>query len=164
MEAVFTYRYIILRKRPRYDKDVSFLSNAFGQALKLRRKELRLNQAKLAERMGTEAPTISRWENGEFLPTGEAIDRLTGALEITPEKFLESMGPDKGSDESVVEAIKRAAASFTASPSESSIPADILDALENAAPHELEAVRAVLGIHEILTRQKQGPQKQRSVK
>jgi transcriptional regulator with XRE-family HTH domain len=75
---------------------VSFLSDAFGRALRTRRKELGLNQTRLAERMETEAPTISRWENGEFLPSDAALDRALVALNVDADTFLRSIaGPHR---------------------------------------------------------------------
>jgi len=72
---------------------VSFLSVAFGKAFKARRKELGLNQAKAAEGMGTEGPTISRWESGEFLPVSETIDKTLKVLKLSGDEFLRRMAP-----------------------------------------------------------------------
>ena len=70
---------------------MSFLSKAFGVALRTSRKAIKQSQAKFAESINSEAANISRWENGEYLPTDENIDSLLPALGISSEEFLRRM-------------------------------------------------------------------------
>jgi transcriptional regulator with XRE-family HTH domain len=53
-----------------------------------------LTQAELAERIGTSAVSISRWENNEVLPGAEARAKLCEVLKVKPEQlwFLQDEG------------------------------------------------------------------------
>lgn len=62
------------------------------------RKKRGFSQAKLAELIGVEQPTIQRWETGKRLPDLDSLHRLATALGVSPGALLEggavvSIGP-----------------------------------------------------------------------
>lgn len=63
----------------------------FGKRLQLRRKELRLSQRELAERLPgkTEGKDISRYENGHHVPGPDTRAALAAALEMPLSQFYE---------------------------------------------------------------------------
>lgn len=65
---------------------------AFGSKLSdlLRSKNIKQNQ--LADKIGIEAPNVSRWVNGVTFPDEAHFARLCEALEISPEYF--TVGPE----------------------------------------------------------------------
>jgi transcriptional regulator with XRE-family HTH domain len=101
---------------------MSFLSAEFGKRLRAMRISKQLTQSQLAEIVGVETATISRWETGEFLPSDENADALLPALGATPADFFKPPKP------------------------KFKVPKDILEALSKCDKLELELVRRVLGI------------------
>lgn len=68
------------------------------EQLKALRKRRGLSQAKLAEIIGVEQPTVQRWESGNRMPDLESLDALAKALGVTPGALLDgdtlvSIGP-----------------------------------------------------------------------
>lgn len=62
------------------------------------RKKRGLSQAKLAELVGVEQPTIQRWERGKRMPDLDSLEALAKALGVTPGSLLDgdvltSIGP-----------------------------------------------------------------------
>ena len=57
---------------------------SFGKQMRLRREELHLSRAALAEELGVSASAISNYENGVSSPKEEVLLRLFDALEIDP--------------------------------------------------------------------------------
>ncbi|MDP9847432.1 helix-turn-helix domain-containing protein [Streptosporangium lutulentum] len=53
-----------------------------GEAVRLRREELGLTQAELADRSGLKQPAVARFEAGGTMPTLPMLERLAGALEV----------------------------------------------------------------------------------
>lgn len=53
-----------------------------GEAVRLRREELGLTQAELAERAGLKQPAVARFEAGGTMPTIPMLERLAEALEV----------------------------------------------------------------------------------
>jgi HTH-type transcriptional regulator/antitoxin HipB len=53
-----------------------------GQAVRVRREELALTQAQLAERAGLQQPAIARFEAGGTMPTIPMLERLAAALDL----------------------------------------------------------------------------------
>lgn len=51
-----------------------------GEAVRLRREELGLTQAELAERSGLKQPAVARFEAGGTMPTIPMLERLAEAL------------------------------------------------------------------------------------
>lgn len=60
----------------------------FGQKIKYRREELDYTQTKLAQKVRTTQPYISRLENGCFNPSMRMIIRIATALEISTDYLL----------------------------------------------------------------------------
>ena len=59
----------------------------FGEIVKTRRKELKLSQAQLAERIGKKRPYVSRIENGEDIKLSNLVlvaNALDLSIELTP--------------------------------------------------------------------------------
>ena len=53
-----------------------------GEAVRVRREELGLTQAELAERTGLKQPAVARFEAGGTMPTIPMLERLAEALEL----------------------------------------------------------------------------------
>ena len=60
---------------------------SFGKQMRLRREELHLSRAALAEELGVSPSAISNYENGLSSPKEEVLLRLFDALEIDPNSF-----------------------------------------------------------------------------
>ena len=56
-----------------------------GENIKAARKALHMSQDALAEAIGANRVTISKYENGGYLPSVPALERLADALQTTPE-------------------------------------------------------------------------------
>lgn len=54
-----------------------------GDNIKQARKALDMSQDELAEKIGANRVTISKYENGNYLPSVPALERLARALETT---------------------------------------------------------------------------------
>ena len=59
-----------------------------GKFIAVKRKEKKLTQVKLAEELGVTSKTISRWENGNYMPDLSLLIPLSEALEITLNELL----------------------------------------------------------------------------
>jgi len=59
-------------------------SAEFGVLLKAVREARRVSQSKLAERADFDHSYVSRLESGARMPTREAVERLAGALDLSP--------------------------------------------------------------------------------
>ncbi|HSP23653.1 MAG TPA: helix-turn-helix transcriptional regulator [Saliniramus sp.] len=66
------------------------LSKTFGANLRHRRKDARLTQVVLAERVSLSIDMLSRLERGEASPSFKTIKTLAEALDIPPEAFFHS--------------------------------------------------------------------------
>nr|WP_202420046.1 helix-turn-helix transcriptional regulator [Actinomadura rayongensis] len=53
-----------------------------GRAVRSRREELGLSQARLGERAGLRQPAVARFEEGGTMPTIPMLERLAEALEM----------------------------------------------------------------------------------
>ena len=62
----------------------------FGGFVQLRRKELGLSQAALAEKLHVTAKAVSRWERGVGFPDIKLLEPLADALEITIVELMHS--------------------------------------------------------------------------
>lgn len=47
-----------------------------------------MKQSELAEKLGVNAVTVSRWENGQNIPSGEMIQKIADALGVGTEVLL----------------------------------------------------------------------------
>ena len=57
---------------------------SFGEQIRLRRSELRLTRAELAERLGVSPSAVSNYENGLSFPKEDVMLRLFDCLETEP--------------------------------------------------------------------------------
>lgn len=69
-----------------------------GEKLKQIRKEKKVSQIKLAEITGIAAETISRYEHNTGNPTVKQIEKLAGALDVTPFDLMGAAYWDYGID------------------------------------------------------------------
>ena len=63
---------------------------SFGKQMRLRREELHLSRAALAEELGVSPSAISNYENGVSFPKAEIAFGLCDILDITPRELFES--------------------------------------------------------------------------
>lgn len=63
-------------------------TKVIGQFLAELRKEQRLTQEQLGEKLGVTNKTVSRWENGNYLPPVEMLQQLSGLYNITINEIL----------------------------------------------------------------------------
>lgn len=66
-----------------------------------RRKALGLTQAQLAEKLGVETETLSRFERGKHLPSLATLERLAGLLQVTVSELLAEQ-PKLADDDALV--------------------------------------------------------------
>ena len=64
------------------------LEQAFGQAVRFRRKAIGLNQEALAERAGLQTAAVSRVERGDGSPNLRTIERIATALNVRVSQLL----------------------------------------------------------------------------
>lgn len=60
-----------------------------GVKLKEARKKEKMTQKELAELLGVYQKDISRWENGEYIPSLEIFAKLCQTLKVSADKMLE---------------------------------------------------------------------------
>ena len=83
--------------------------NNIGQNIRMARKQLSMSQEQLAEAIGANRVTISKYENGDYLPSVPALERLADALHTTPEELsgrdpgIKKEAPASGLDDRLVE-------------------------------------------------------------
>jgi transcriptional regulator with XRE-family HTH domain len=81
-------------------KDSVRLAKRLGKKIAERRKHLDWTQNQLAERVGVDAETISRFERGANLPSLLTLDRLAVALQVDVGELLSRM-PGSASDDAL---------------------------------------------------------------
>lgn len=64
------------------------LRQSIGLRIKSFREARKLTQGELAEKVGTDTPSISRYERGLVTPSIEQIFRISSSLAITPTELL----------------------------------------------------------------------------
>lgn len=64
------------------------LSARLSRNISVRRRSLGLTQAQLAERLGVDTETLSRFERGKHLPSLSTLERLAGLLMMTVGELL----------------------------------------------------------------------------
>ncbi|MCG3142471.1 MAG: hypothetical protein HDKAJFGB_03939 [Anaerolineae bacterium] len=79
-------------------KESARLAKRLGQKIALRRKQLSWTQDQLAERVGVDAETISRFERGANLPSLPSLERLAAALNIEPGELLSKASTGRSTD------------------------------------------------------------------
>lgn len=65
-----------------------------GSAIKERRKEMRLTQAKLAEALGIEARYLQKIENGKSMPSMNLFYRIIHIMNLSADEILFRVGGD----------------------------------------------------------------------
>lgn len=73
--------------------DGHFIPVGYLEALQALRKKRGLSQAKLAELVGVEQPTVQRWESGKRLPDLDSLQKLAEVLGVTPGSLLDGDAP-----------------------------------------------------------------------
>jgi len=76
----------------------SSISQRLARNLFERRRALQLTQAQVAERLGVDVETLSRFERGKHLPSLATLERLAGVLKATVADLLSEV-PVASSDE-----------------------------------------------------------------
>ena len=59
-----------------------------GKFISEKRKELKLTQAQLAEKLGVTDKTVSRWENGNYMPDLSLLQQLSKELNVSINELL----------------------------------------------------------------------------
>ncbi|MGE3756891.1 MAG: helix-turn-helix domain-containing protein [Pseudobdellovibrionaceae bacterium] len=65
----------------------------FGKKLRQARKSLGLRQSDLAEAVGVEPSTVSRWETGEDSPDDVRLPTICKTLKVSPDYFVDAPNP-----------------------------------------------------------------------
>lgn len=73
-----------------------------ARSISMRRRYLELTQAQLAERLGVETATLSRFERGKHLPSLSTLERLAGLLQITITELLAEQPKIADDDDALV--------------------------------------------------------------
>lgn len=69
---------------------MGFFAKAFGNFIKKKRESLKLSQFDLAEKIGVESQTVSRWEVGSFLPTEKTMVKLEEVFKVSKVELIQS--------------------------------------------------------------------------
>lgn len=70
-------------------------AQVFGAFIRIRRKELGMNQAELAEKLHVTAKAVSRWERGVGFPDIKLLQPLADALEVSIVELMQSKMAEK---------------------------------------------------------------------
>ena len=65
------------------------IKHIIGERIRDKRKERGLSQEELAERAGIHSTYVGQLERGEKSATIDSLEKVTAALEITPDKWNE---------------------------------------------------------------------------
>lgn len=82
----------------------SELPYRLGRNLAQRRKEMGLTQAVVAELMGVETETLSRFERGKHVPSLLTLEKIAAVLQTTCADLLQEQAPEPGSSAVMLEA------------------------------------------------------------
>jgi transcriptional regulator with XRE-family HTH domain len=74
-----------------------------GRNLAMRRKALGLTQAGVAERLGVDTETLSRFERGKHVPSLLTLERLAAILNSTCAELLDEHAPEPASEALVMQ-------------------------------------------------------------
>lgn len=72
----------------------SAAAEEFGRRLRQRRQAKKLTQLDLAYQAGATVSAISKYENGQVLPSINTLLDLAYVLEIDPGRLISKLGPD----------------------------------------------------------------------
>ena len=87
----------------------------FGERVRVRRRELKITQADLGEKLGTSAGYIGHMERGRRTPSLDMLMALCKELQVTPNYLLQDYitnEPDEYPDDELTPEIIRAAKNF----------------------------------------------------
>lgn len=104
--------------------------NTIGDNIKAARTSLHMSQDTLAELIGANRVTISRYESGHYLPSVPALDRIAQALQTTPAKLT---GNETGDRWEIADRLRNDP-NFRI----------LFDAAESASPEHIRAAAAML--------------------
>jgi transcriptional regulator with XRE-family HTH domain len=85
----------------------SRLKEQIGTQIRQERKRRGFNQAQLAERLGVDIGTVSRWETGKNAPTGAQLAALKDAFGVSGDFFEEGPTEAPIETEALLETIRR---------------------------------------------------------
>lgn len=94
------------QRRSRQHLDEAALTDLpvrLGRNLAMRRKVLGLTQAGVAERLGVDTETLSRFERGKHVPSLLTLERLAAILSSTCAELLEEQAPEPTSEALVMQ-------------------------------------------------------------
>ncbi|MCB5954264.1 helix-turn-helix domain-containing protein [Enterococcus sp. CWB-B31] len=123
----------------------------FAENLKLIRKERKLSQTQLAEKIGLTKQSIINYEKGNTFPTGNRLAKLLEALEITPEQLLGTENVQMESEKDLLAAVENeafylAGYDITIEYSLEDLHSYLLDVLSHFSTSQLH--QAILYLHE----------------
>jgi ribosome-binding protein aMBF1 (putative translation factor) len=75
--------------------DAARIRFELGERVRLRREELGITQAQLAERAGLKQPAVARFEAGGTMPTLPLLERLASALHMRLRVQLEPLAKSR---------------------------------------------------------------------
>lgn len=86
-------------------KEAERLAKRLGRNIAERRKQLEWTQEQVAERVGVDAETISRFERGANLPSLLTLENLSTALRLSVGDLLSKQRPEPASEAAIFEAL-----------------------------------------------------------
>lgn len=81
--------------------EAASLRTRLSRNISIRRRALGLTQAQLAERLGVDTETLSRFERGKHLPSLATLERLAGLLLTTVGELLAEQQPQASDDDAL---------------------------------------------------------------
>jgi len=86
-------------------KESERLAKRLGKNVAERRKQLEWTQEQVAERVGVDAETISRFERGANLPSLLTLEKLSTALRLSVGDLLSKHRPETANETAVFDAL-----------------------------------------------------------
>jgi len=86
-------------------KESERLAKGLGRNVAERRRQLEWTQEQVAERVGVDAETISRFERGANLPSLLTLEKLSTALRLPIGDLLSKQRPEAASEAAVFDAL-----------------------------------------------------------
>lgn len=86
-------------------KEAGRLAKRLGRNIAERRKQLGWTQEQVAERVGVDAETISRFERGANLPSLLTLENLSNALRLPVSELLSKQRPEPVREVAIFEAL-----------------------------------------------------------
>lgn len=86
-------------------KESDRLAKRLGKNVAERRKQLKWTQEQVAERVGVDAETVSRFERGANLPSLLTLEKLSTALRLSVGDLLSKQRPEAANEAAVFDAL-----------------------------------------------------------